>query len=232
MQLIKLFKTTSPEANLLAIGSTLTLLIKILVMNRFPALFNGAYELGLIAEAILGSIIASYLFYIVVVHIKEQSDRAILQPYVEKHAARIIKECASQVGAIAKASGVSLSLETMENSDLTAALSKISPYSNAPLLIALPDRYANWLQYFNNYKERSATSIRKLLDQLPFLDARMVSLITLIDDCTFFAMLPPMLSHRINNTDLSVLAGSFEDYSKHCRDLNAHLMKLGYASAL
>ncbi|MGN2431545.1 hypothetical protein [Pseudomonas syringae] len=232
MQLIKLFKTASPEANVLAIGSTLTLLLKILVMNRLPAFFNGAYELGLIAEAVLASVIASYMFYIVVVHMKEQSDRAILQPYVEKHAARIIGDCSIQIDSIKNASGISLSLGSLIGSDLKIALSKIAPYSDAPLLISLPDQYANWFQYFNHYKERSAVSTRKLLDQLPFLDAKMVSLITLIDDCTLFSILPNLQNYKIKNTDLSLLAGSFEEYSKYCQDLNAHLMKLGYASAL
>lgn len=228
MQLIKLFRTASPEANLLAISATLALLFKILVLNRFPSLFNGAFELGLITEAILASVIASYLFYIVVIHVKEHSDRAILQPYIEKHATRVIGDCKAQIDSISQASGIPIIFGSLVKSDLSLALSKIAPYSNAPLLIVFPSQYANWLQYFNHYKKRTTGSIRKLLDQLPYLDAKMVSIITLIDDCTFFAMLPSLNAHQINNTDLRILAGSFEEYCDTCRDLNAHLKKLGY----
>jgi hypothetical protein len=76
MKLIRLLRSARPEANLLAASATTLLVLKVLVLNRFPAFFSGAYELGLIVERILASIAASYVFYLLVVHLKAQSDKA------------------------------------------------------------------------------------------------------------------------------------------------------------
>jgi len=108
--LIRFLRSARPEANLLAASALAALLLKILVLNRFPALFFGAYELGLVVEAILASVVASYVFYLFVVHLKSQSDKGAVQPYIVKHTTRVVEDCQSQLLEISKLSGISISL--------------------------------------------------------------------------------------------------------------------------
>lgn len=232
MQLFKLIRTASHEANALAAGAAVLLLVKILLLNRLPSIFVGAYDLGVIVEAVLASVVASYVFYLLVVHVKEQSDREVLRPYVEKHTKRVIGDCISQINEISKASAVALDFNTLSETDVFSAFSKIAPYSQAPLLIsAQSNQYANWFQYFIHHENRSKGSIRKLLDQLPFLDATHVSSLTAIDDCSHFAGLSFLLNINVNNPDLTAWAKSFYEYCLLCRELNSHLVRLGFSSA-
>lgn len=224
----KLIRTASPHANALTTISTLLLLLKLFVLNRFPAAFFGAYELGILTEAILTSIIASYIFYLVVVHLKEQTDRDILQPYVEKHAKRIIGDCVSQLNGFSEASEVKLTLDELTQQDVENALSKIPPYSQAPLIISPTNQHANWFQYFTYHEKRTKDSIRKLLNQLPFLDVTLVSLITSIDDSPHFTQLNILLEVHVNNSDMTAWASTFFDYCILCRQLNTHLLKYGF----
>ncbi|MDF2627279.1 MAG: hypothetical protein K0R39_1110, partial [Symbiobacteriaceae bacterium] len=70
------FVTTIPRVlNWSVILSLLTLLIKIVLLNRLPESFPGANQLGIVVEGILGSMVASYVFYLVVVHTKEIKDK-------------------------------------------------------------------------------------------------------------------------------------------------------------
>jgi hypothetical protein len=233
MQLAKLIKTASTEANTLAGISTILLLIKILAFNRFSAIFTGAHELGIIVEATLASVIASYIFYLLVVHVKEQSDRAILQPYIERHAKRIVGDCFSQLIELSKASSTPLALPNISQTNIDSAFSKIAPYSQAPLLIShSSDQYANWFQYFTYHKSRTKSSIRKLLDQLIFLDAELVSLITAIDDCSHFTRMELMQDIRVKNSDLTSWASSFYKYCDLCIQPNSYLIKCGYSSII
>ena len=75
LSLIRLLRTTRPEANVLAGLALLSLILKVLVFNRIRAFFYRAYEMGLVVEAILASIVASYVFYLLVLHLREQSDK-------------------------------------------------------------------------------------------------------------------------------------------------------------
>jgi hypothetical protein len=231
MQLAKLIRTASPEANTLAGVSTILLIIKILALNRFPAIFTGAYELGIIVEATLASVIASYIFYLLVIHVKEQSDRATLQPYIEKHAKRIVGDCFSQLDDLSKAASTRLDFHNLSQTDINSTFSKIPPYSQAPLLIsATGDQYANWFQYFIYHESRTKSSIRKLLDQLIFLDAELVRLIADIDDCSHFSGMDLMQNIQVRNSDLTSWASSFYKYCYLCSQLDLYLVKRGYSS--
>jgi len=232
MHLFRLLKTASPEANVLAIAATVVLLCKILILNRYPPLFFGAYQIGIIVEAILASVVASYVFYLLVVHVKEISDREILRPYVEKHSKRVIGDCLSQISGISKASDIALDFTTLTETDVFSAFEQIPPYSQAPLLVSPhSNEHANWFQYFKHHSNRSKDSIRKLLDQLPFLDAAHVSIITEIDDCSHFSSTNLLPNIQVRNKDLSVLAKSFYEYCLLCKKLDSHLMKSGFTSA-
>ncbi|MDX2300360.1 MAG: hypothetical protein NW204_11595 [Xanthomonadaceae bacterium] len=226
-------KSSSREANLLALAASAGLLVKVLVLNRFQEKFFGAYQLGVIVEAVLASVVASYVFYLLVVHSKETSDRAVLQPYIEKHSKRVVADCLLQLADISKASGVSLELATVSKEDVVSAFSKVDPYSQAPLLLSdQSNQYANWFQYFIHHENRSKASIRKLLDQLPFLEAKLVSILTAIDDCSHLNTPSVLLSVSVRNPDLSAWAKTFHQYCSMCRDLNSHMGALGFSQAV
>ena len=233
MKLFTLIKTGSREANVLVISAIAALLLKILLLNRYPAQFYGAYEIGIIVEAVLASVVASYVFYLMVVHVKEHSDRELLRPYVEKHSKALVRICTAQISDLAKASAVDLDFNTLEESKISSAFSKIDPYSAAPLIISIQTlQQANWFQYFNSNKVKTSESVRKLFVQLPFLDARIVSDITAIDDCTHFATVELLSSIVTKNKDLSAFSSSFFEYCQLCKQLDANLTRLGLSTGV
>lgn len=228
MHIFKLLRTASPEANFLAIVSSALLLLKILVFNRLPEIFIGAYQLGLIVEAILGSVVASYIFYIIVVHMKEQKDKATLYPYIKKHVELVVGICQAQIREIGKASGINLELDSISRIDVEMALKNITSNCPVPLLISLPSD-ADWFQYFFHYSTRTKRSIGRLLDQLPFLDAKHISLLTAIDDCSHFNRFDTLSISKICYEDLSWMATKFYDYCELCKALNAHMGSSDFA---
>jgi hypothetical protein len=100
------------------------------------------------------------------------------------------------------------------------------------LLSAQTNQYANWFEHFIHHEHRTKGSIRKLLDQLPFLDAKMVSILTAIDDCTHFYSLSFLMNAKVRNPDLGAWAKPFYEYCVMCKQLNSHLVTLGFATAV
>lgn len=228
---IKLLKGASQEANALTAFAIVAIFIKTIFLNEIITPFKGLYHAGVVFEAILASIIASYVFYIFVVHIKELSDRKTLRPYLEKHAKRIIGCCTSQLNDISRTTSENLDLASLSREGVQCALKKIHPYSDAPLLIGpQATENANWFQYFHFHEKRSKESIRKLFDQLPFLEAKLISSLSSIDDNSHFSGLSFVLDSKVSNTDLSVWSGSFYEYCVLCRELRTDLERLGYST--
>lgn len=226
MQLVKLIKTASPEANFLALLSISTLAFKIFFLNSIPQIFPGAHQFGLIFEAILASVVASYIFYIIVVHIKEQEDKSTINPYISKHTKYIIDNCSAQLRAISNISEINLELESLNKDSLLTALSKIPPYSDAPLMLASTNKSAHWLQYLNYNMNHAKSSIRRILDQLPFLDAKLVALITAIDDCSLYMHIEFAQTIKINNESLANFGEAFYEYFTFCKSLKFYAQTL------
>lgn len=223
MQFVSLVRTASPTANVLAALALTLLLLKLVVLNRVPATVPVFYDLGMLVEAVLSSVVASYAFYLVVVHVKEVSDRSTVRPYILKHSQRVVAACRQQIMAVSTTSGVPLAFESVTREQLTEAFTKLAPYGEAPMII-FPNNTANWLQYLEYFMRSTKQSIGRVLAQLPFLEARLVAQLASVDDCSHFEHLSLMGSSvPVRNADLSAWAPSFYKYVELCRALSSTL---------
>jgi len=216
------FRTIPKTLHWLALLSLILLLAKVFYFNHIPEPFRGCYELGIVFEGLLASVFASYAFYLIVVHTKETRDKTIIYPHITKWARCVVGDCMLQLTEFEKASGVALDIATFTKDAVADALKRIDPHSNAPLLFALKN-YANWLQNWVHYRTRSKAYISKIMAQLIYLDAPLVSFLTAIDDCSHFSVVESAARTPIQNTDMSAFAKSFYDYCLACRRLEQHL---------
>src|SRR5574344_2108729 len=90
-------KTIPRSLNILISVALITLLLKVFLLNGVPEVFNGAYELGVILEGVLGSVLASYVFYLIVVHLKEVNDKKVVYSHIIKWAKLVVGDCKSQL---------------------------------------------------------------------------------------------------------------------------------------
>jgi hypothetical protein len=230
MHLTKLIKTALPEANFLAFVSIILLIAKIFIFNRIPEIVPGAYELGVLSDAILTSVVASYLFYLLVVHLKEQSDKEAVRPYIAKHAKRIVGDCEALLSELSKKSGTPLELISTKDK-IESALKNIAPDSDAPLLTPSLGRHANWPELFFYRNTRTKESCRKLLDQLPLLDAKLIGLVAAIDDCSLFIQVQMVLSMPFDNSDMTFFTTSLHGYTDLCAKLDAFVKNSDLSNA-
>jgi hypothetical protein len=147
------------------------LMIKIFAMDQFPAAFQGAHELGLVVNSILTSIVSSFVFYLLVVHLKEFRERQIVTPYIKGKINRITSTCAAMLNTISRGTGVELELQTVTASDLEAVLAKVDPNAPSPAMVGWPARPMTWLEYFRNSTIRTKDNLAKAFVHMRFLDA-------------------------------------------------------------
>ncbi|OYZ74050.1 MAG: hypothetical protein B7X62_04500 [Burkholderiales bacterium 39-55-53] len=205
-------------------GALVALTAKALILNRWPAPSAFLHDFGVLVEAILASVVASYVFYLFVVHLKEVSDRETVGPYIDRHTLRVVGDCESQLFAIGKVSGSPVALENISLKAVTEAFSNIPPYSNAPLLLGpKTNKYANWFEYFEHHKQRTRESIARVMAQLIYVDAKRVSLLAAVDDCSHFSMIQHFLHMPVSNPDMSAFANTFHDYCVFCLALKQHM---------
>lgn len=221
MRSLSFLKSASPGATYVTVVAMAMLVVKVVFLNRWPAASAFLYEFGVLFEAVLASVVASYIFYLFVVHLKEMKDKETVGPYIDRKSSLVVGDCMSQIEAIATASGTKIAFEDISVDTIRAAFAKIAPYSDAPLLLG--DKNANWFQYFYYFRSRSLNHIEKVMKQLVYVDVTRVKLLAEVEDCSHFAMLDYLQNNKVRNENLTAWATSFFAYCALCRELNWHL---------
>lgn len=211
--------------NFISLLSLIVLLVKIFFLNNIPEIIHGFYQLGLVVEGLLASILASYIFYVFVVHTKETKDNKAIYPYISKLITRIVGHCQYQINSIGNSAGLDLSWSNLTEDALKSAMGKIHPYSDAPLVIA-SSKKANWLVFFKDMRDRTVENITDIMSQLIYLDSNLIARLSELKDSSHLHTSVLLLHYKINNESLENLSSSFYQYYLLCRDLEEYASKM------
>lgn len=213
LNFIRFYVFTIPTPlNWVVLASVIALSLKIIWLNKVPEIFAGAYEVGLISEAVIASIIASYIFYFFVVHIKEIKQKRSLYPFLEYWSRIAVKSNTRTLLSIAKDSGVeSESCSYQEGID--EAFSKVNPEERgAPMFIGT--RRANWREFICHNADFIRDNLEKMAREPLLLDADMYQLMIKIQDGNYLSF-----AEMYRNSPLSQLEGFSKSFGETKRDL-------------
>jgi hypothetical protein len=219
------FKSIPKTLNFLAVLSVVLLVTKIFYFNNIPEIYKGAHEIGLVIEGLLASILASYIFYLIVVHVKETKDRNLIYPHVKKWANLVVGTCSSQLSDISNTTGIQLNLYNITQNQIANAMNSLNPNAQAPLIISFPQNYANWLQYLQYNIDRSKSYIAKIMLQIIYIDSELVALITAIEECTYFYVISQASQHPMRTQNLSIISKNYFEYCQNCDQLKKYIKK-------
>ena len=223
---LKLIKSIRKDLGFLFIGALLTVCIIDFWLSDIPELFSGGYKLGQIIYKLCMSYISAFIFYFLVVHIKQQKDKENLYLYVSKKVHIINSSASGLISAISKASNITLIEKFPSKEELDIICKLINPNTNAPLILGPRDNYANWIQYFNYSKKRSNDATEKVFRKMPFLETELVNILARIEDNDFFTVLPHFTYDRpIGNQDITVFKQCLFSYFELIKELEKYAEK-------
>lgn len=196
------------------------------LLADIPEKFTGGYQLGQIIYKLSMAYISAFIFYFLVVHIKQQKDKDNLYPYVAKKVQMVIENGFDLISVLAKASNNSIANKYPSTIELEAICKSINPNANAPLLLGGLGNYASWVQYFVYSKNRSNEETGKILNKMPFLEAELVNILAKIEDCSHFATVNLLASYMpIKNKDLTNFQTSISEYFELIKQLEQYANK-------
>lgn len=180
-------------------------------------------EFGEIYYRLCLSIIASYIFYFIVIHLKSMRDKENINTFVSSKVSQILGDYRSQLSEIKKVSNLKDDKTTYELEEWKNLLIKISPKAPAPLILGT--RYATWMQYFSYYNKRTQSHIQKIFVNMPFLDSELVKILAHIDDCSHFSVIDLVSSVGFKNENMENFADMFLGYAELCQQLDEYYNK-------
>ncbi len=213
MKALKLFLSVSPYLNTaLAIAVTSIAVMDIYLFHR-PEIVPWGAEFGRIYYTLCISMMASYVFYFIVVHLKEQADKENINAFVKNKVLGIINEHKSLINELKKAANCHSEETYLHKGQVEEVFRAINPKGKAPLLLGQSGQHANWMFYLKYHNERVQKSIQKIFVKMTFLDSRLVAILADIDDCHHFNAIEAMAGMQFSNNDLHAWANMFYQYS-------------------
>lgn len=222
MKFLKNILAVNPYLNLALIIAIASVVLMEAYLFDIPELIPWGEEFGTIYYKLCLSLMASYIFYFIVIHLKSQSDKENINAFVATKSYGVVGDYKSQIQALKKEVNSTISDDYLSKEQIEDVFKMIDPKNNAPLLLGQFGSYANWIQYMSYHKDRTQKLIQKIFIKMPFLDSKLVRLLAEIDDCTHFVVIESTLNLKFGNNDMSAWAGSFYEYSIKCKELEEY----------
>ncbi|MGY0146062.1 hypothetical protein [Edwardsiella tarda] len=222
--LFSFIKTIDLTYHAIGVGSLLLLFAKVIWFNEIPAPLPFMAKIGAVFEGVLGSIVASYIFYIFCIYPSIFKDKKTSALFVSSILNEIIIGFQSYMNDVSKDITTESSIR-----DIRAAFLKISPYQrNAPLILNLSENkqlsHASWLQFFQYSNNLILNSIKKVMDSRLFLDAELIHILNQISNCKWFSIIQLYSSLNIHLNG-SLFVNSQDNENQVCDDFY-HLKEL------
>ena len=198
---------------------TLTLLVLLKTnIQLHSELYSVLYRLSL-------SIISSYVFYFIVVHIKSQRDKKNIHRVIDSYINRILTDYRFQKNGISRSVDFEFSDEFPKLEEIKECFSQVLPYGEAPLYNPQLGRSVTWLDCFYSLRNKSCEAIEKILRKSDYIDSKLVSILDDIENNNHFAFskVMPNLPHR--NESLENWAEGFLDYTEKVKKLHEYRVK-------
>jgi len=220
---LKLIKSIRKDLGFIFIGTLLMVCIIDFLLIDIPELFYGGYKIGQIIYRICISYISAFIFYFLVVHIKQQRDKENLYSYVAQKTYMVIGTAWGLISEISKASNITLTEKYPSKEELDIICKSINPNAQAPLLLGRIGNYANWIQYFDFSKKRSNDATEKIFNKMPFLETELVNILARIEDNSHFMILAYLAnSMPIKNQDITAFQSNISDYFELIKELEKY----------
>ena len=216
-------KSIRQELLILFIIAFLTIILIDFWLIKVPQKFDGGAKIGSIVYRLCISYISAFIFYFLVVHLKNQKDKENIYSYISSKINSIVLDSKDLAQSMSIESDVKMEGTYPTEEELNSICKVINPHSKAPLIINRVSNYANWIQYLNYYKERSNKTTQKIYLKMHFLDSDLVNLLAKIEDCTYFESIGLMIKIMpIGNIDLLAFAPELMKYFDLIKDLEKY----------
>lgn len=223
MKIFRYIKTLPLALNIAMIISFISIIVIDFYLKDIEEIVSWGSEFGNIYYRVCLSMIASYVFYFIVIHLKSIKDKENVNKFISFKVSNILSTYNTQINEIKKLSNNIDEKKYFKLEELEKLFKNINPNAQAPLILGT--KYATWMQYFQYNNKRTQKNINKIFVQMPFLDSELVDILAHIEDNHHFDIIDLISSLQFNNKSMESFASSFDRYANLCQKLEVYYDK-------
>ena len=198
-QLYHYFVKVRTDLKILLVISIVTFFILELWLKYVPAIFNGADKVGEFFSRLSTSYIAAFIFYFLVVHIKNLKDKENINEFVGHKVYAIITSAHLLIQPFQQKSDPKARFKYLDRQELSQLLYSVNKAATeAPF--SIKNEKATWLQWYEYLKESTENNLNQILVRYTHLDAELIKLLTRIENSLFLTQWNLLYNLRADET--------------------------------
>ena len=203
---VPLFRTVDKRLNiglLISLGCVISVEF---IFDKTPEIFSGGARLGEIVSNLSLAFMASYIFYIVVVHMKYVRNKEHLDPYIALKSRQLITAIRVLTHSLILKAGEDPENKYPSEADLKEIASKTHLSDPAPEADRrIHPHIETMSDYFYHWKKLSEERLEDILRLSQFLESNHIRLLLKIQESSFYGTLDIFKGINLNN-DFSALS--------------------------
>ena len=219
---VPLFSTIDKRLNIGLLISLACVISVEFTFDKTAELFSGGAKLGEILSNLSLAFMASYIFYVVVVHMKFVKDKEHLDPYVALKSRQLVTAIRVLTHSLILKAGEDPENKYPNESELKLIASKTHLSDPAPEADRRIHPHINTMSdYFYHWKKISEERLEDILGLSQYLESNHISLLLKIQESSFYSTLDIFKGINLNN-DFSALSSSLYALSQSAKNLEEY----------
>lgn len=191
-----------------------------------PELFPNAYELGIIAFNLSLAIIASSIFYFIVIHINEYNNKQKAISIVRKKIQKLINIETTVTKACIEKTNYELQKENYSKENFKKLLREIKSTDVAPQLFFSGKEKNTWFEYLFYFVNDSQVIVKEIYQFMPYLELDLLVILNELEDSEYFSFFKLFKKRTFSYPNLSVIASYYHKYTILISRLEKYLVRV------
>ncbi|KOO13219.1 hypothetical protein AKJ18_19730 [Vibrio xuii] len=216
---MKYFRNLTPLLIWTTVFSAASLLLHDIWFVNLPELFDGGKELLTTFYNLNLGVVVSFIFYFIVVHIKEVNDQEHIDSIVVPKISQFIEETKGAQKQFCEAVG-----EDYDNSFLTkpkveAVFKKLDPNLQMKILNVRTGNRHTWMSFLIEQALNAEISIHNILRKQDIIEPKVLEKLSLIESCSFVAWFKANPNFVTGNQNMEIKIDKYFDFLDKCSEL-------------
>jgi len=222
-KIIKYFLKVRKDLLTILITAILTYFSIELWFNNYSEIFQGANKIGQFISKLSISYISAFIFYFIVVHIKNEKDKENINEYVGYKVYDILTSAHLFIQPFLQIENKKASFDDLEIIKLHTLLASIIRDSkDAPYIVN--DKNGTWLDWWEYLKESTFKSFAHIYVRYNHIDTKLIKILTRMENSLFYTQWDMLYINEYDKT-FGLYSTQIKMYLSHVKDLQDYADK-------
>lgn len=223
-KLYRLCKNLRTDLLLIFVASLAYILIFDFLLINIPSIFDNADKIGSLIFNIAISYLTAFIFYFLVVHIKEENDKNKIYPYILNKVSVIVKSGSELFKRFSDGSKITYSTKFPSTEIVMEMCKNLHIKDQAPIITG--GQYGTWMHFIKSTRNYNLQTIESIKSKMIYLEPELIVLIANIEENNLFSLVDVVIQTNNmvgGNQDLTIFHPGLMKYIENLSALDKYL---------